>query len=170
MRNKGGTLAVFLDLEKAFDLMWRDGLLLKLEKLGVRGKILKWIHSFLNNREAMVRVGSTLSDPVLLENGTPQGSVLSPLLFIVMMSDIPCQEIHGIRTSIFADDVAIWISGKDPHTMRNCLQTRLNEIQTFFLNWGFKLSTEKSVAVCFTKYNEFRTNSVPICMDDKKIS
>ena len=104
MWNKGGTLAVFLDLEKAFDLMWREGLLLKLEKLGVRGKILKWIHSFLNNREAMVRVGSTLSDPVLLENGTPQGSVLSPLLFIVMMGDIPCQETHGIRTSIFADD------------------------------------------------------------------
>ena len=77
----GGTLAIFLDLEKAFDLVWKDGLLLKL--YDVRGRTLKWIQSFLSNREARVRVGSTLSDPVLLENGTPQGCVLSPLLFLV---------------------------------------------------------------------------------------
>ena len=137
MWNKCGTLTAFLDLEKAFDLVWREGLLLKIGKLGVKGRMLKWIQSFLSNREARVRIGSTLSDSVSLENGTPQGCVSSTLLFLVMMSDIPSQESHGLRTSVFADDVAVWISGKDPYTMHGYLQTRLNEIHRFF----FKLST-----------------------------
>ena len=165
----GGTLAVFLDLEKAFDMVWRDGLLLKLVNIGVKGRMIKWIKSFLSNREARVRVGSTLSDPVSMVNGTPQGSVMSPLLFLVMMSDIPSDEVDGLRTSVFADDVAVWVSGKDAYTMHERLQTRLDEIQKFFLEWGFKVSVGKSVAVCFTKNNGFRHATPCLKMDGSEL-
>ena len=108
-------------------------------------------------------------DPVLLENGTPQGCVLSPLLFLVMMRDLPSDENFGIRTSVFADDVAVWISGKDSHAMHDRLQTRLNEIHNFFIRWGFKLSTGKSVAVCFTKSNPFRHATPDLKIDGQTL-
>ena len=83
--NKRSTLAVFLDLEKAY---WRDGLLYKLGALGITGTMFRWIRSFLNNRSFQVRVGSTLSDRYVLDNGIPRGSVLSPLPFSIMMNDL----------------------------------------------------------------------------------
>ena len=71
--------------------------------------MLKWIQAFLSDRVARVRVGNTLSDTVQIANGTPQGSVLSPLLFLLMLHDLPSREVHGLRTSVFADDVAVWV-------------------------------------------------------------
>src|SRR5271165_5352401 len=72
------TLAVFLDLEKAFDMVWRDGLLYKLKTLGLADNIYNFIKSFLTGRTVQVKVGSTLSHTTNLENGSPQGSVISP--------------------------------------------------------------------------------------------
>ena len=65
--------AVFLDLEKAFDLMWTTGPIMQLSEFGIDGRMLKWIHNFLVDRKIQVRVGSEISDPHTLENGCPQG-------------------------------------------------------------------------------------------------
>ena len=73
--------AVFLDLGKAFDLMWTTSTIMQLSEFGIDGRILKWIHNFLVDRKIQVRVGSEISDPHTLENGCPQGSVISPILF-----------------------------------------------------------------------------------------
>ena len=74
-------LCIFLDLEKAFDLMWTKGVLLQLTKFKIEGKILAWVQDFLKDRKIQVRVGSDLSDIKFVDNGSPQGSVLSPILF-----------------------------------------------------------------------------------------
>ena len=55
------TLGVFLDLEKAFDMVWREGIIAKLSQLGIKGKMLRWINDFLQDRSMKVRVGATLS-------------------------------------------------------------------------------------------------------------
>ena len=57
-----------------------------------------------------MRVGSALSESVVVENGTPQGSVLSPLLFIIMMNAIP-NPCKGVELSMYADDIALWTTG-----------------------------------------------------------
>ena len=59
------TLGVFLDLEKAFDMVWREGIIEQLSKMGVKGKPLEWIHNFLQDRSIQVRVGSALSTTAL---------------------------------------------------------------------------------------------------------
>ena len=82
-----------------------EGLLCKLKKR-VEGHMFEWIRSFLTSRTIQVKVGNSHSEKVILKNGTPQGSVIWPLLFLLMINDIP--DINqDTRKSIFADDCAI---------------------------------------------------------------
>lgn len=81
--NKGYTVGVFIDFQSAFDMMWRTGLLIKLRKLGITGNIFSFIKNFLTDRSIQVKVGNNLSDKYILDNGTAQGSIISPLLFLI---------------------------------------------------------------------------------------
>ena len=65
------TLGVFLDLEKAFDMVWREGIVNQLFQMGIKGRMLHWIHDFLQDRTIQVKVGTAFSRPYHLENGTP---------------------------------------------------------------------------------------------------
>jgi hypothetical protein len=104
--NKLPAYAVFLDIAKAFARTSTNGGLFKIGNLGINGNILKWIKSVLTGRTAKVRVGNQLSDPRNLTNCVPQGAVLSPTLFNVMMSDLPTPP-QKINTKTYADDVAV---------------------------------------------------------------
>ena len=117
VNNKLYTLSSMIDLKRAFDLVWHDGLLFKMTQLGLDGNIFKWVKDFLTERTIQVRVGTELSSVRRLENGTPQGSVISPLLFLIMMNDIP-ESANGVKLSLYADDSATWKSGgnKQRHT------------------------------------------------------
>ena len=75
--------AVFLDISKAFDKVWHDGLLFKLKQNGVSGKLLKFFESYLQNRKQRVSLNGFNSEYSVIESGVPQGSVLGPLLFLV---------------------------------------------------------------------------------------
>jgi ribonuclease HI len=151
INNRGYTLAVFLDMSKAYDLLWKHGLLHKLRKLNVSGPMYSWIADFLSNRTIQVRVGSTLSKKYLLENGTPQGSVISPLLFILMNNDFPTINDLTTQTSLFADDSAIWKSGRNLKTLYTAIQNQLNKISAWCMKWGFIINTKKTVAMIFTR-------------------
>ena len=85
INNKQFTLSVIIDLEKAFDLVWHQGLLYKMEHLGLRGNVLK----IVEDRSMQVCVGAAMSSTDFVENGTNQGSVLSPILLIIMVNDLP---------------------------------------------------------------------------------
>jgi len=168
LRTNSHTLAVFLDFEKAFDMMWRARLLLKLKNFGINGSMYEWIRNFLSERTIQVRVGNELSDVHILENGTAQGAMISPLLFICMISDLP-NGLHDVETSLFADDSAIYKSGRNVKYLQRVIQRRLEDIQKWCDQWGLRISTDKTVAVLFTNSDEWKTVKLSINSTDIRI-
>ena len=78
-------------------------------RASVKGKLLSWISDYLDNRTARVKFQGTLSESQPFENGTPQGSVLSPTLFNLLMEDIVSQENFSGPTTVisYADDIVL---------------------------------------------------------------
>ena len=170
--NRGFTVAVFLDFEKAYDMLWRKGLMTKLKNLGINGNMFSFINDFIENRTFQVKVGAEMSDTKLLENGTPQGSIISPILFLVMINDIDVGNT-GVDLSLFADDSATYKSGKNINQLLKDIQTSLNSISKWADKWGIKISNSKSVGIIFThrvKYNilnPLTLNGNPLKMETK---
>ena len=148
LANKSCVLGVFLDFEKAYDMVWRKGVLYKLNQLGLDGNIFNWINAFLQDRSIQVRIGTTLSDNFTVENGLPQGSVLSPILFLIAINDLAPE---NVKYSLFADDTAIWKTGKNIKHIQKQIQRALDEIQDWCNRWGFKISIAKTSFVLFHK-------------------
>ena len=94
---------IYLDFAKAFDKVDFLIILKKLNSMGIKGKIGTWIHSFLTNRTQRVLVNGESSKPSAVISGVPQGSVLGPLLFLVLIGDID-KNVSSAFISSFADD------------------------------------------------------------------
>ena len=94
---------VYLDFAKAFDKVDHKRLLKKLKSFGVQGKIYQWIEDFLRNRTQQVVVEGQISDTAPVISGVPQGTVLSPVLFILYINDLS-EVLKYSQLLIFADD------------------------------------------------------------------
>ena len=78
----------FFDVRRAYDTVWHGRLLRKIKEVGLSGRIYNFVKAFLSKRTFQVRWKGTLSNSQRLDMGVPQGSVIAPLLFSVMLYDI----------------------------------------------------------------------------------
>jgi ribonuclease HI len=139
-------------------MVWQKGLLIKLKKLGLTGRVFSFIENFMTGRTIQIRVGGDTSSPRCLDNGTAQGSVISPLLFLIMINDLP-KALSNVETSLFADDSCVFKSGKNLDQIVKTVQENLDKIAQWCDLWGFKINTEKTVAVLFThRIDRIETN------------
>ena len=152
--DKNDTTAVFLDVEKAYDRTWRYASVFKCAKVGIKGKNLKFIENFLQDRYFKVRIGSDKSNSKELENGIPQGAIISPLIFNIMVNDMS-DSLKDANTKIsqFADDTAVWYTGKDYRINEFKLQDDLENLNEWYKYWGFKINVDKTVLIRFLKKN-----------------
>ncbi len=109
--HKEYTLGVFLDLSRAFDSVPHGTLLSKLNHYGIRGKAHNWFSSYLKNRKMYVRYDGK-SKVQNLEYGVPQGSVLGPLLFILLTNDL-ANALTVCKSVLFADDTTLYLTNKN---------------------------------------------------------
>lgn len=143
------TGAVFLDIARAFDKVWHTGLLYKLITLKFPPHLIFIIKSYLENRKFRVRVGSLLSDYFSIQAGTPQGALLSPILYNIYTHDIP--NPPHIYLHLFADDTALLTQSKQTQTIINRLQKALNTIEKYCHTWKIAINTKKTQAMIFKR-------------------
>ena len=145
------SLAVFIDLLRAYDILRIKGLLTKLHRLGLKGNMLNFLKNFLINRTFQVKIGKEKSNTFSSYNGLPQGSILSPLLFNLMIHDIPKCASNKVQNLLYADDCVIWTSGNDIREMTLLIQTYLSILNNWFSSWGLKISQQKTTPVLFSR-------------------
>ena len=151
---KEHVLAIFFDLEKAYDTTWTHGILSDLYNLDFRGHLPSFIDGFLSHRLFQVRAGSTMSDTYEQEMGVPQGSILSVILFSLKINNIVKSVLKGLEASLFVDDFAFCIRAKLlPHAQR-LMQLYVNRVQDWVSKNCFKFSRSKTICMQFCNQRE----------------
>ena len=105
---------MLLDISKAFDRLWHDGLIYKLKQYGVSGRLLAFIISFLRDRKQRTVLNGQCSRWGDTSAGVPQGSILGPLLFLVYINDLTTDLKCDVN--LFAYDTSLFTVVQDPYS------------------------------------------------------
>ena len=145
----GQTDVILLDFAKAFDKVPHKRLLHKLHHYGIRGSILEWIRSFLNERSQQVVLEGSSSERAPVKSGVPQGSVLGPLLFLAYINDLPEKLNQGTVVKLFADDCVLY---RRIENKKDCdtLQGDLDQLQRWESDWLMRFHPNKCQVVRVT--------------------
>ena len=139
-----------LDFARAYDRVWRDGLIAKMGRMGIPCCVLRWLRALLRDRRARVRWGSSLSRERVFREGLPQGSVLAPLLWLFYINDIDTDVDNGITCSLFADDVALLAVKSSVKACEETLQPALDSIGDWLTKWKVSPSVTKCTSTVFS--------------------
>ena len=133
---------IYLDFSKAFNKVDHGILHHKLRNLGINGKMGKWIHAFLNNRQQTVVVDGHHSSNSTVLSGVPQGTVLGPVLFLVLIMDIADGTSDSTRLTSFADNTR---ASRPIHTPQdiNILQEDINKIYAWAQRVNMEFNADK---------------------------
>lgn len=140
------TLAIFLDLSKAFDCVNHSKLLFILQNLGMRGNCLNLISSFLSNRYFRVKINGFFSDYSPIVKGVPQGCILSPLLYSLYVSDISCISKNII---LYADDTTILIPYKSSSDLIPYMEDLSVKIDNYFSSRDLTVNASKTNIISY---------------------
>ena len=159
--------AIFLDISRAFDRVWHEGLIFKLKQFGLEGEMINIISSFLSQRKQRVAIDGKVSSWVDIEAGVPQGSILGPILFLVYINDLTTCVDSDIR--IFADNTFIFRIVDQNVTQK--LKEDLDKITKWANKWKMVFNpdiTKQAVKVTFSAKRDPSTfeplyfNGIPV--------
>ena len=145
--SKKHTIGVFIDL---FDTIDHSILISKLHSYGVRGIVLDWLSSYLDNRQQYVQYAANTSKKMQIQCGIPQGSVLGPKLFILYINDI-CNVSKILNCVLFADDTSFHCSGQDLNELIRTMEQEMIRLKTWFDVNKLSLNLKKTKFMIFGK-------------------
>ena len=141
-------------MSKAFNTIEHSIMLEKLDLYGIRGTALSWFHSYLSDRHLRVKCRTTscgidtLSDEFTVKYGTPQGSCLGPLIFLIFVNDL-FLHLSDSECVQFADDTTLIFARRNLKYLRFCVEQELCRIREWFHANKLTLNIEKSSYLLF---------------------
>lgn len=161
-------IAVFLDLQRAFETIEPKILIAKLRKIGIQEKTLKWFESYLFGRKQRVKFNGVVSDEISNDLGVPQGSILGPLLFILYINELgDCLKYCKIK--MFADDTLIYIIFDNTEDACSKLNEDLSFLFKNLCQHKLRLNVSKTKAMLISNKKNIDTNTIDIKINDEKI-
>lgn len=146
-RQRLSTGIVLMDIEKAFDSIWHNGLIHKIKTYGFPIYIVKIIQSFLSERSFKVVINNTTSSARNIPAGVPQGAVLSPTLYSLYVADFVPR--RGTDIALYADDTAMIVRGKLSNVILHKLKKSVDSCFKYYNKWKIKINTDKTQAILF---------------------
>uniref|UniRef100_A0A1B6EI60 Reverse transcriptase domain-containing protein n=1 Tax=Cuerna arida TaxID=1464854 RepID=A0A1B6EI60_9HEMI len=168
--------ALLLDFSKAFDCLNHDLLITKAQSMGIRGISKKWLSSYLKNRQQQVEVSyknhnlitKVRSTPLTMTRGVPQGSVLGPILFILLTNDFPNYIQCYAQTMLYADDTSLLIANKDPNSIEIDSFIALNMAKQYCQQNDLVLNENKTQQLFWTGRRELEPQGLPDITPDSE--
>ena len=132
--------AIFLDISKAFDKVWPQGLLFKLKSHRVEDNFLRLLKNYLDNWKQRVILDGQCSCWKIILSGVPQGSALGPPLFLIYINELP----KGLNSicKIFADDASIFSKVFDKDKSQRDLNSDLSIISEWAFQWKMQFNPD----------------------------
>ena len=155
-------IAVFLDISSAFDTVHHIGLINKIGKLGIKGNMAMFIKDFLKESSLSVRVGEALSERYSITKGVPQGSVISHILFSIMINDLFDDINNDVQYSLYADDGAMCVTCHSVQEGLADMQVAIDIVVDWCNTWEFKLTATKTKTMIFSRFRKFATLSLKL--------
>ena len=159
--------AIFPDISKAFDRVWRKGLLFKLQFVDISGYLLEWFADSLFERKQRVVLSGVSSDWSALEKGVPQGSILGPLLFLIYINDVVEDISSTIR--LLADETSLYRLVDSPLEAAMTLNRDVSRVYAWAKKWLVTFNPDKSEALLISRKHG-RPYHPPICINSQPIS
>jgi hypothetical protein len=144
------TGAVFLDVAKAFDTVWIDGLLYKLTLLNSPSYIVHTISSYLRVRTFEASFQTDTSSRRGMWAGVAQDGLISPVLFSLYVNDMPSPS-HHVDLALYGDNTAIIATSRKPTLLVSYPESYLNDLQRWLSEWRIAINVSKSTAIIFAR-------------------
>jgi ribonuclease HI len=158
MTRRRPVVSTFFDIKSAYDSVWHALLMEKMKNIGISGNMYTFFKTYLANRQLQVKIGTARSNCQNIDMGLPQGSIVAPSAFSIMLYDIGRLQIKNATLTLYADDLAIWTTPK----LRNLnntyvknrvmkeFQSNIDLISNYMHKNGFQLAPEKTIFIIFT--------------------
>ena len=136
---------------KRFDKVWHQGVIYKMRKKKIPEYLINWIAAFLRERKFYVKINDTKSELKDITNGAPQGSIHSPLIYLIYTDDAPLLlRKHYHYSTLFADDLSTLSIFDKPKNMVKTVNNYLDKLSEWLKCWRLKMSAPKCSFTVFS--------------------